>query len=115
MMKERTSLSYLYGANAPYIEELYESYLKDPHSVDGYWKDYFDKVAALPSSSGKDVAHRPIQESFINLAKQKSQGGTAAKGEVDFNMMQKQVSVLRLMSAYRILGSRNANLDPLQR
>ncbi len=115
MMKEQTSLSYLYGANAPYIEELYESYLKDPNSVDGYWKDYFDKVAALPSSSGKDVAHRPIQESFINLAKQKSQGGTAAKGEVDFNMMQKQVSVLRLMSAYRILGSRNANLDPLQR
>ena len=83
-MKEQTSLSYLYGANAPYIEELYESYLKDPNSVDGYWKDYFDKVAALPSSSGKDVAHRPIQESFINLAKQKSQGGTAAKGEVDF-------------------------------
>ena len=114
MMKEQTSLSYLYGANAPYIEELYESYLKDPNSVDGYWKDYFDKVAALPGSS-KDVAHRPIQESFINLAKQKSQGGTAAKGEVDFNMMQKQVSVLRLMSAYRILGSRNANLDPLQR
>lgn len=115
MMKEQTSLSYLYGANAPYIEDLYEHYLKDPDSVDAYWKDYFDKVAALPGAIAKDVAHRPIQESFINLARQKNQGGSAAKGEIDFDMMQKQVSVLRLMLAYRILGARNANLDPLHR
>ena len=116
MMKEQTGLSYLYGANAPYIEELYENYLKDPDTVDAYWKDYFDKVAALPGTVSKDVAHRPIQESFVTLAKQKSQQPAAtAQGGVDFNLMQKQVSVLRLMSAYRILGSRNANLDPLQR
>ncbi len=115
MMNEQTSLSYLYGANAPYIEELYESYLKDPDSVDAYWKNFFEKVCALPGETAKDVAHRPIQESFIKLAKEKGEGGAAAKGEVDFNLMQKQVSVLRLMSAYRILGSRNANLDPLHR
>lgn len=30
-------------------------------------------------------------------------------------MMQKQVSALGLISAYRILGTRNANLDPLHR
>lgn len=115
MMKEQTSLSYLYGANAPYIEEMYESYLKDPDSVDAYWKEYFDKVSILPGNIGKDVAHRPIQESFVNLAKQKKLGQAPSTGEVDFNIMQKQVSVLRLMSAYRILGTRNANLDPLQR
>lgn len=116
MMKEQSGLSYLYGANAPYIEELYENYLKDPDTVDVYWKDYFDKVASLPGAVAKDVAHRPIQESFVTLAKQKSQHAAAAQqGGIDFDLMQKQVSVLRLMSAYRILGSRNANLDPLQR
>lgn len=111
MMEEKTSLSYLYGANAPYIEELYESYLKDRDSVDEYWKDYFDKVAALPGYVAKDIPQLPIQESFVNLSKQHA----AAQGSVDLNMLQKQVSVLNLMNAYRILGSRNANLDPLKR
>lgn len=111
MMEEKTSLSYLYGANAPYIEELYESYLKDRDSVDEYWKDYFDKVAALPGYVAKDIPQLPIQESFVNLSKQHG----SAQGSVDLNMLQKQVSVLNLMNAYRILGSRNANLDPLKR
>lgn len=115
MMKEQISLSYLYGANASYIEELYESYLKDPNSVDAYWKTYFDKVAQLPGNVAKDIPQRPIQESFVKLARQKAEGGAAANGDIDFAMMQKQVSVLGLISAYRILGSRNANLDPLQR
>ena len=70
MMEEQTNLSYLYGANAPYIEELYESYLKDRDSVDEYWKDYFDKVAALPGYVAKDIPQLPIQESFVNLSRQ---------------------------------------------
>ncbi|WP_037585540.1 2-oxoglutarate dehydrogenase E1 component [Stenoxybacter acetivorans] len=114
MIQKQQDLSYLYGANASYIEELYESYLKDPDSVGAYWKEYFDAVSALPGSTAKDIAHRPIQESFANLTKHKNQAG-AAHGDVDFNMMQKQVSVLNLMTAYRRLGSYTANLDPLQR
>lgn len=74
MMKEQSSLSYLYGANAPYIEELYESYLKDPSSVDAYWKAYFDQVVQLPGNVAKDIPQRPIQESFAQLARQKSEG-----------------------------------------
>ena len=113
MMKDKTELSYLFGSNAPYIEELYEAYLNAPDSVDTHWKDYFDQLAAQAGSLPKDIAHRPIQESFANLSKYKQ--STANKGGVDFNLMQKQVSVLRLMSAYRVIGSRAANLDPLQR
>ena len=30
MMKEQSSLSYLYGTNVPYIEDLYEAYLSSP-------------------------------------------------------------------------------------
>ncbi len=33
MMKEFNSSSYLFGGNAPYVEELYESYLNNPGSV----------------------------------------------------------------------------------
>ena len=112
MMKEQSSLSYLYGTNVPYIEDLYEAYLSSPDSVDSQWRQYFDQVAAMPGNTPKDVAHRPIQEAFANLAQQR--GGTAAGG-VDFAAMQKQVAVLSLISAYRSLGNRAADLNPLDR
>ncbi len=112
MMKEQSSLSYLYGTNVPYIEDLYEAYLSSPDSVDSQWRQYFDQVAAMSGSTPKDVAHRPIQEAFANLAQQR--GGTAAGG-VDFAAMQKQVAVLSLISAYRSLGNRAADLNPLDR
>ena len=38
MMKEQSSLSYLYGTNVPYIEDLYEAYLSSPDSVDSQWR-----------------------------------------------------------------------------
>ena len=112
MMKEQSSLSYLYGTNVPYIEDLYEAYLSSPDSVDSQWRQYFDQVAAMPGSTQKDVAHRPIQEAFANLAQQR---GGAAAGGVDFAAMQKQVAVLSLISAYRSLGNRAADLNPLDR
>ena len=57
------------------------------------------------------MAHRPIQESFVKLAKSRP----IAVGTVDENMLKKQVGVLRLISAYRIQGVGAAQLDPLKR
>ena len=39
MMKEFLGNSYLFGSNAPFIEELYERYLKDPAAVEPRWRD----------------------------------------------------------------------------
>ena len=72
MMDEKLNFSYLFGSNAPYIEELYENYLTDPNSIDEHWKQYFDQLAAQPGNAVRDIAHRPIQESFANLARNKS-------------------------------------------
>ena len=111
-MDEKQNFSYLFGSNAPYIEELYEEFLNDPNAVSEYWRQYFTELAAQPGGAARDVAHRPIQESFINLAKSRP---VAAVGAPDEAMMKKQVSVLRLISAYRIQGSGAAQLDPLKR
>ncbi|MBQ5428894.1 MAG: hypothetical protein IIU35_00650, partial [Neisseriaceae bacterium] len=54
MMKEKTELSYLFGSNAPYIEELYEQYLSDPHSVGDYWERYFDELSKQAGNAVKD-------------------------------------------------------------
>lgn len=114
MMQSMYSHSYLFGGNAPFIEELYEQYLADANAVPQEWRDYFDKLAQSPGAAERDVPHQPIQESFIQLAKKPviGQRGAAA---TDWEAMQKQVGVLKLISAYRVLGARQANLDPLKR
>nr|UOP05107.1 hypothetical protein LVJ77_02145 [Conchiformibius kuhniae] len=111
MMDEKINFSYLFGSNAPYIEELYEQFLSDPESVDAQWKQYFTELAAQPGAAVRDVAHRPIQESFANLAKRRNIGAVA--GSIDESLLQKQIAVLRLISAYRIQGAGAANIDPL--
>lgn len=113
MMEEKLNFSYLFGSNAPYIEELYESYLNNPDSVEDNWKQYFAELAAQPGFVEKDIAHHPIQESFANLAKRKAI--SAVSGGLDESMLKKQVGVLRLISAYRIQGVGAAQLDPLKR
>lgn len=114
MMHSMLSNSYLFGGNAPFVEELYENYLVDPSSVPVQWRNYFDKLAQAPGAAERDVPHQPIQESFVQLAKKPiavRRSGTLA----DWESMQKQVGVLKLISAYRVLGARQANLDPLKR
>ena len=37
LMKEFLGTSYLFGANAPFIEELYEKYLEQPDAIDPQW------------------------------------------------------------------------------
>ena len=72
-MKQFLSSSYLFGGNAPFIEELYESYLDNPQSVPEGWRGYFDKMQVLPTPGGtasRDVAHAPVVESFALRAKQ---------------------------------------------
>ena len=63
MMNDYLSNSYLFGGNAPYVEEMYEQYLNNPNSVPEQWRGYFDSMQNLPASNGQvetpDVAHLP--------------------------------------------------------
>ncbi|NDV11723.1 2-oxoglutarate dehydrogenase E1 component [Crenobacter caeni] len=114
MMQSMYGHSYLFGGNAPFIEELYEQYLTDATTVPDQWRDYFDKLAQAPGAAERDVPHAPIQQSFVELAK-KPAAGQRVSSVAEWESMQKQVAVLKLISAYRVLGSRHANLDPLKR
>ena len=42
--------SFLYGANAPFIEAQLERYLADPASVDETWRSFFASIAAADLS-----------------------------------------------------------------
>ena len=106
-MNELESTSTLYGANAPFIEALYDQYLGDPASVPAEWRGYFDELRG----GAPDVAHEPVVQSFVELGKTRKVAGAM----VDAQTMAKQVLVLRLISKFRTLGFFAADLDPLKR
>lgn len=114
---ELLSNSYLFGSNAPYVEELYESYLDNPGSVPEEWRNYFDQLQHQPATDGREVtrdqAHAPVIESFAQRAK--ANAFVTRGREPDLAVAGKQVYVQSIIAAYRSLGSRFADLDPLKR
>jgi 2-oxoglutarate dehydrogenase E1 component len=117
MMKAFQANAYLFGANAPYLEELYESYLNNPGSVPPVWREYFDTMQMVPAADGstqsRDVAHAPIVQSFAERSREGTLKPRMMGGDV--TTARKQVFVQQLVAAYRFLGTRWADLDPLKR
>ena len=101
--------SLLYGANAPFIEELYEYYLADPASVPREWRAYFDALPAMAHGT-HDVAHSPIQRVFAALPSAATQGISQGADAAC-----QQAAVQQLIDAHRSFGVRHASLDPLNR
>jgi 2-oxoglutarate dehydrogenase E1 component len=108
--------TYLFGGNAPYVEEMYENYLANPGSVPDNWRDYFDALQHVPAVDGshaKDIPHLPVVNAFAQRAKQ---GGTrVVMASADAEMGRKRTAVQQLIAAYRNVGQRWADLDPLKR
>lgn len=113
MMNTFLENSHLFGANAPFIEELYENYLVDPTRVAAEWRSYFDALQNASGALTQDITHAPIVAAFTERAKAGLQNLSA--GRQDTEHAKKQVSVLQLINAHRFLGSRHATLDPLMR
>ncbi len=116
MMQQYFSNSYLFGGNAPYVEELYEAYLLNPGSVPENWRSYFDAMQHVPAVDGSDrpdVPHASVIASFAERAKRGPIRTVTASADAE--MGRKRVSATQLIAAYRFLGTQWANLDPLQR
>jgi 2-oxoglutarate dehydrogenase E1 component len=113
-MKEFLGNSYLFGSNAPFIEALYEAYLKDPQSVEPRWRGYFDELQRLDDGP-PDVPHEEIRQRFIDLAKSRKAAPAPQEAGAQPQIGAKQFAVLQLITAHRTLGVRHANLDPLGR
>ncbi len=109
--------SYLFGGNAPYVEEMYENYLQNPGSVPDNWRSYFDALQHVPAVDGsdaRDVPHLPVVNAFAERAKQGGTKVVIAAG-ADSDLGRKRVFTQQLIAAYRNVGQRWADLDPLKR
>ncbi|MDX9738288.1 MAG: 2-oxoglutarate dehydrogenase E1 component [Azonexus sp.] len=112
-MNDKFDSSLYFGGNAPFVEEVYENYLNDPSSVSAEWRDYFDRLAQMPGFVARDVAHTPVISAFAELARDGGFRPTVAPVAGAEN--KKQSAVGQMVTAYRSLGTRWADLDPLKR
>ncbi|HBO11262.1 MAG TPA: 2-oxoglutarate dehydrogenase E1 component, partial [Halieaceae bacterium] len=108
--------SHIAGGNATYVEDLYESYLRDPNSVPEQWRDYFDKLPLVESQVAnlKDIPHSTVRDRFARISKMRVRTeATVAHDAQATEYERKQVRVVQLISAYRQRGHQKARLDPL--
>ena len=104
-LSEQYASSLLYGGNGPYVEALYEQYLRDPGSVAPEWRTYFDRVRG----TANDTAHGPILDSL----RERARLGVASGSDQRHKANAKQGAVSRLIQVYANRGHLIARLDPL--
>jgi len=132
--------SFLHGANASYIEDLYERFQENPGSVGEDWRAFFtdlrerrdtvvaeshgpswkpknghteedgDMLNALAADWGPGEAH-PIVRKITAKAQEK---GVEITREEAFRATRESVRAIMLIRAFRVNGHLIANLDPLR-
>src|ERR1700748_584892 len=130
--------SFLQGANATYIDELYARYEKDPASVDGEWQEFFKSLKDPPADilknadgpswertnwplSPRDDLTSALDGNWAEVEKvvgakiaAKAQAKGAGPSSADVHQATRDsVRALMLIRAYRMRGHFHAKLDPL--
>ncbi|MBA8667512.1 2-oxoglutarate dehydrogenase E1 component [Holosporaceae bacterium 'Namur'] len=115
-MSELKLTTPLYGANAPFIEELYNQYIEDPLSVDGSWQEYFKNLSDSPELIKKAFTAAPWQprkNTIIGYQDKKEQPAKKETATSSIQDIQKSIAAIKLVEAYRTLGHLYVNCDPL--
>ena len=101
------------GANAAYLEDLYEQYLVSPDSLGPEWRQYFDGVVAAGNNAGAtdEVPHSVVIDRIAEAGRQAARGVASGPGADAGDERERAVG--KLITAYRSRGHLAANLDPL--
>ena len=106
-LEELNASTPLQGANASYVEALYERFLEDPQGVSPEWRSYFE---GLKGDSSREVAHGPVKDGVLARA---SAPRAATAATADSSAGPKQGAVARLIQIYANRGHLIASIDPL--
>ena len=120
-LADQLATTALSGANADFIEELYQRYLSDPKSIDSGWAQYFASLQAgaapekprrsPPSESRRGRARPPRASAPSGPAASASTAGRLRP--IRGAASAKQAAVSRLIQVYCNRGHLIAHLDPL--
>ena len=129
MSTQFADFSFLNGANAPFMAELYARYREDPTQVDESWRDYFDQLhddAGVANDDAVGASWAPRSTKIIGAKEEapaaKAPAGKAgAKAAVPASTSSADVRAatldslraIMLIRAYRMRGHLRAKLDPL--
>ncbi|MBT3927296.1 MAG: 2-oxoglutarate dehydrogenase E1 component [Rhodospirillaceae bacterium] len=110
MSKHTDDTSFLHGSNTAFIEALFESYTRDPNSVEPSWRAYFSDMNGGKTNGAaraKTNGHGMPPQAARCVPAEPSADVPAAT--VD------SIRALMLIRAYRVRGHLLAELDPLAR
>lgn len=112
---------FLSGSSAVYIEELYQSWLKNPDSVHKSWDIYFrnNSVQVPPTLGQSQQVLASDLNKLLELLKQTSPTGLMVdKNKASISSSEEQqvedhLNLYALIRSYQIRGHKKAKLDPL--
>ena len=93
------------GGQCCYIEELFESYLRDPNEVPEEWRNYFDKLL-VDENSTVDTAS---PSGSFTISKNQRRAKPMMSAPVSSEHERKQMKVLQLINGRR-RGHQHAKL-----
>ena len=106
--------------NDAFIAELYQSFRRDPTSVEESWRQYFEFAHSLTALAGEGVANlRSVAPSVTASAARDVDGDTGATAGVtaalgtDVGYLRKVAGAAALIDAIRNYGHLAASIDPL--
>ena len=114
LMPDFDQTTFLSGANAGFIAELYARYLDDPRAVDESWRRFFGDLADDPAA----VRAETEGPAWARSAR-RANGASApmpaavASPEAARQAALDSIRALNLIRAYRVRGHLEADLDPL--
>ncbi|KAJ1996578.1 2-oxoglutarate dehydrogenase E1 component, partial [Coemansia thaxteri] len=106
------SESFLSGSVTPYIEEMYEAYIKDPESVHVSWRTYFKNVdKGLKPGQAFQSPPNLISATAINPGSDTATNLSGLQGNPE---IVDHLKVQLMARAYQVRGHHLAKLDPLE-
>ncbi|KAJ2099744.1 2-oxoglutarate dehydrogenase E1 component, partial [Coemansia sp. S100] len=105
------SESFLSGSVTPYIEDMYEAYIKDPESVHASWRSYFKNVDnGMKPGQAFQSPPNLISATAINPASDAVSNLSGLQGNPE---IVDHLKVQLMARAYQVRGHHLAKLDPL--
>jgi len=127
--------SFLFAANAPFLEKLHAKYLADPSSVDATWRAFFQRMGDDASAVAQETKGpswkradwpRPVNGELTSAldgdwsslereieAKVSARAAPGAGAQAVHAATKDSLRALMLIRAYRMRGHLMADLDPL--
>ncbi len=113
LMADIDGASFLSGANAEYMADLYARFLDDPGSVDESWRRFFAEIG----DDGSAALAQLRTPGWEKPAERRPSNGATAPAPLDEAALRQvtadSIHALQLIRAYRVRGHLEADLDPL--